>query len=430
MYWLAVFIHVSVALIASAHVLLHKEDVRAAVGWTGLIWLSPALGVCLYFAFGINRVQRSASRIVRSRSRTHDSPDYNTMLPKIASGSLSRLSTLAETVSGNPVVCGNSVLPLIDGEQGYPQMLAAINGASHSIALSAYIFRADRIGSEFVDALVDARNRNADVRVQIDSIGSGMFSLPVADQLKAAGIPVIRFMRDTHPWRLSLLNLRNHKKLLIVDGQIAFLGGLNYADGNGYLGELETRDLHFRIEGPVVSQLMNGFVKDMPSSSCFAQSNPAWWPELVETGTVDGRCVASGPHDDDETIETIFGAAISEARQKIRIVTPYFLPDRTISNHLRLAALKGIEITIIVPGRCDHRWLDWAMRAQMRFSKSDKLNFHLSRAPFDHSKLLTIDGNWCAFGSPNWDVRSMRLNFELLFECYDETTTRKLDTLI
>jgi len=157
---------------------------------------------------------------------------------------------------------------------------------------------------------------------------------------------------------------------------------------------------------------------------------PGWWPVINRKGNVTARGVSSGPDEDVGSIEMILATALGQAEHHIRIVTPYFLPDERLKSALILAALRGVRTELLIPERSDHVAMDGAMRAHLSFFPVEKMKCFTTPRPFDHSKLLTVDGKWCAVGSANWDVRSLRLNFEFLLECYDEGTVAGIDALI
>ncbi|MCP4316360.1 MAG: phospholipase [Hyphomicrobiales bacterium] len=425
-------LHVFVATCVTSHVLLNKSEVRAAIGWIGLAWLSPYFGAIIYLAFGINRVTRRASRINR-RSRLN--ADVMTQFQFDDAELDPNMRTLAEIgsrITKSPLIQGNKIAIFQGGDKAYPEMLAAIVDARRSIALATYIFRLDQVGAEFVDALISARKRGVQVRILVDGIGSGYFFSPVVRRLGNADISVMRFLHDWRPWRMSFLNLRNHKKLIVIDGKTGFAGGLNL--GVEYsrvrFRKQAIDDVHFRLEGPVVSQLMSSFAEDWNFTTGEMLDGDTWWPTPEPQGSVIARGISSGPDEDFGSIETILASAVSQARHHIRIVTPYFLPDERLKFAINLAALRGVKIDLLIPERSDHTFIDWATRAHLLFFPMDRIQCFTSPAPFDHSKLVTVDGNWCAFGSANWDVRSLRLNFEFLVECYDAETVTAINALV
>jgi cardiolipin synthase len=191
-----------------------------------------------------------------------------------------------------------------------------------------------------------------------------------------------------------------------------------------------TDDVHFRVEGPVVSQLMQTFAEDWNFTTREVLSGDLWWPQPAIRGSVLARGISSGPDEDMGKIETVLAAAVGQAKQRLRIATPYFLPDQRLMSVIVLAALRGVEVDVVMPERSDHALVDWAVRAHIGFFSVPGVRYHLTPAPFDHSKLVSVDGSWCALGSANWDVRSLRLNFEFMLECYDNDFVVEVDSLI
>jgi cardiolipin synthase A/B len=423
-----------VAAIVTTHVLLNKRDVRGSIGWIGLAWLSPLLGSFLYFVLGINRVARRAARL-RQRSA------HSLMQGHFAQGvdaslrlqdHILAIARVGDRLTNSSVVAGNSIRMFRSGDEAYPAMLQAIHSAQTGIALASYIFRADHVGMAFVEALTAAHRRGVDIRVLVDGIGSGYFRSSACAALRRAGIPVQRFLHDWLPWRMPFLNMRNHKKLLIVDGHTGFTGGLNLGAEN--LHRLRSRhvveDIHFEVRGPAVSILMRSFAEDWAFTCAEVLDDRAWWPNIDPAGSVILRGISSGPDDDEVSLETTLAAAVGSAKFRLRIVTPYFLPDQRLMSDIALAAMRGVTVEIIVPGHSNRRLVDWALRSHLGFFAVPGLAIYLAPEPFDHSKMVTVDGLWCGLGSPNWDQRSLRLNFEFMLECYDALFISEVDTLI
>ena len=423
-------VHVLLAIGVTAHVLFHKRDVGASIGWIGLAWLSPILGSLLYVLFGINRVKRRASQL-RDRRPFRRATEPAASIPG-RDDHLDVLERAGDQITRHPAERGNAVGVLHNGDEAYPAMLAAIDAAKASVALSSYIFRADAVGSGFIDALVRAHRRGVQVRVLIDGIGSGYFWSGTYSRLRRHEVPVIRFLHAPLPWRMPFLNLRTHKKILAVDGRIAFTGGLNIG-GENLLADRPrhpVRDTHFRCEGPVVAQLVEAFAADWFFATDEALAGEAWFPPLEKAGEIVARVILSGPDEDLEKIEFMILQAVACARQSIKVMTPYFLPDDRLVTALALAAMRGVEVDITVPAHGNHPIVDWAMRAQIGPLVDAGCRIRQSPPPFDHSKLMTVDGTWCLVGSANWDVRSFRLNFELNMEIYDPGVARQIDAMM
>ncbi len=425
---LAVF-GVLISLGVSLHILMRKRVVGSAIGWTGLVWLSPVFGTALYLTFGLNRVERRARKLKRRPSIQYDeTPQAPAAVPE----AYAPLDRAVRAITGLPTVAGTGITVFRNGDEAYPAMLEAIHGACRSVALSSYIFLDDDIGKTFIAALKAAKDRGCEVRVILDGIGSGYFYPAAWRRLRNLGVPAGLFMHSVLPWRMPFLNLRTHKKLLILDGRVAFTGGVNISDGNrvSTKPEFPIRDTHFRIEGPVVEQLTQAFIVDWAFVAGEELEGEAWMPRLSPAGDLTARVVTSGPDADIEKIATVVLQAISCARSSIRLTTPYFLPNDLIVSALCLAATRGIEVDVVIPRKSDHPLVDWATRAHIEPLLESGVRIWLDEPPFDHSKALSIDREWCFIGSANWDSRSFRLNFELNVEVYDAALARRLDAYI
>ena len=300
------------------------------------------------------------------------------------------------------------------------------------MGLCSYIFRDDLAGRPFIDALIRAHERGVQVRVLIDGVGGGYLWSGTYMALKKAGVPVDRFLHSYWPWRTPFLNLRNHRKVMVVDGRIAFVGGLNIGDENVLASEPDhpVRDVHFRVEGPVVEQLVESFADDWLFEVGETLPDEAWFPPLGPAGTYEARAIPSGPDEDLEQIEFVALHAISCARHSIRIVTPYFLPPDVLTTALGLAAMRGLYVDIVIPEHSNHAVLDWARRVPLRELLEAGCRVWLRSGPFEHSKLMTIDEKWTMIGSANWDTRSFRLNFELNVEVQGPEFAAQIDTLV
>jgi cardiolipin synthase len=409
----------------SGHVLLYKRDVRAAIGWIGIIWLAPFVGSILYFGFGISRVKRRAHRLMGIDRRV----DVSATREIESYEPIERLKAAVGKITGARVCAGRVVAILNCGDEAYPRMLAAIEDAKHSVALSSYIFRADAAGSQFIDALVRAHRRGVTVRILVDGFGGGFLRSPVYHRLRAEGVAVARFLHSIWPWQMPLLDLRLHKKTLIVDERIAFIGGLNIGAENLDAAGGGVRDLHFMIEGSVVSQISDDFDEDWS----FTIGEPRVGVIEPEPPIEDGqlaRTIVSGPDQETDQLVLVLISALNLAERSIKIVTPYFLPDEAVITALQLASLRGVKVDIVLPSVNNHRLVAWAMRPHIVPLLESGCRVWRSRPPFDHTKLFTIDEKWSLIGSANWDTRSLRLNFEITLEVYDEEFAQRLGQAI
>ena len=431
-------IHVLLALGVSAHIVLTKQDVRGAIGWVGLVWLTPVLGSVLYGMFGINRIRRQAGRMRLGKTLRWTDPPGPKALPKrevtLPSGippALRPLGTLVGAVTGADLTSGNAVEPLLNGDAAYPAMLAAIDGATRSVVMTTYIFDRGQVADQFVDALARAVERGVLVRVLIDGVGARYSRPPIARALRARGITVALFLTPAVPWPHPYVNLRNHRKLLVVDGTIGFCGGLNIRDQCllACNTPAPTQDVHFRIRGPVVQQLMRAVAFDWEFTTKERLDPVLWFPRVEPAGTVLARGVADGPDENFETLLMTILGALAHANNSIRIATPYFLPDPPLIDALRVAALSGVRVEILLPEHGNLRLVQWAATAQLSQVVRWGCEVYLSPVPFDHSKLFIMDDAWSLIGSANWDPRSLRLNFEYSVECYSPELAAQINAL-
>jgi cardiolipin synthase len=434
-------LHVALAAVVSAHIILTKEDVRAAIGWTGLVWLAPIIGSALYGLLGINRIRRSAGEMRGHRpiadGYTAELATAAGDLPLLPSGvpeEAAALATLVGAITGLRLTTGNAIEPLRDGDEAYPAMLEAIDAAQQSVGLATYIFDRGRAGDRFVDALARAVRRGAAVRVLIDGVGARYSHPPITGSLRRHGVTVARFLPSMIPIPHPYFNLRNHRKLLLVDGVTAFCGGMNIRDGcllrDDPRPAAATQDVHFRVRGPVVEQLSNAFLFDWHFVTRERLEDRLWRPPLEPAGDMVARGIPEGPDEEFESLLVTLLGAISQATRSVRIVTPYFLPDPPVIDALRIAALRGVRVDIVLPERGNLRTVQWASQAQLDQVLKWGCRVHLSRAPFDHSKLMVVDGYWSLIGSANWDPRSLRLNFEYDLECYSTALASRLSRII
>lgn len=421
-----VVIDFALAVLATGHALLNKRDPRAAVMWIALSWLIPFVGALSYAFLGVNRLKRRAALLFPDRigasEREPRAPSL--ALEQRLAGEHQHMLTLArvmDRLGREPVVGGNLIEPLENGDQAYPAMLEAIEGATTSIALCSYIFDNDPVGQRFCDALERAAQRGVAVRVLIDDVGRRYSWPPVDRRLRRAGVRAAAFLPTWMPANALLSNLRNHRKILVVDGRIGFTGGMNIRQGH-VLGEPSKHpvaDLHFRLEGPVVSHLMTTFAEDWAMTTGEVLHDDAWFPELEERGSCFARGILDGPDENLDVLRLMLLAALDCAKRSVKIATPYFVPDASLITALGICALKGVEVDILLPRRNNIRIVEWAQNGTLWQVLKHGCRVHFGPEPFDHTKLLVVDEVFTLIGSANWDARSLRLNFEFIVECYD-----------
>ncbi len=426
---------VVLALLAAGHALLYKRDPRSAALWLVCIALLPLGGAVLYFVLGVNRIKRRAILLrghlepIRAEpaARTCPVDELAGFLPP-ASGHLTALARSTTQVLSRPLLPGNRVEVLVNGDAAYPAMLEAIAQARQTVTLCTYIFDRDEAGLAFARALGEAVRRGVEVRVLIDATGTRYSWPSILGVLRREGVRYARFLRTFPVWRILEMNLRNHRKILVVDGRVGFTGGMNIRVGHWLAPQPShpVRDVHFRLEGPVVAHLQEVFADDWFFTTREALGGRKWFPELESCGPVVARGVADGPDEDFEALRWTILGALAAAQRSIRIATPYFLPEPAIISALNLAALRGVTVEILLPAKSNLPFVQWASRALWWQVLERGCRLWLSPPPFDHSKVFLVDECWSLVGSTNWDPRSLRLNFEFNVECYDPALARGL----
>lgn len=434
-YGLLLALEVICVTLAMGHVLLKQTDARSASFWAVIICFVPFVGAIFYAIFGINSLRRRGQKY-----RTDADIEKVTMEdacpidPREEAPNLKELHGLAETLGRVSRMCftgGNRVEILSSGDQAMSVMLEAIRSAERSVSLCSYIFEATGIGEKFIEELANARDRGVEVRVMVDDAGTRYSWPPVTRLLRKRGVMAKRYMPLRFILRILTMNLRNHRKIMVIDGRIGFTGGINIRQG-GMLSENPSsplHDMHFKVEGPVVRQLQRVFAEDWAFCAGEVLSGELWYPELKPMGDVAAIGIPDGPDEDMEIMPKAIFAALSAAKREVCVLTPYFLPSPTLIWALDLAALRGVTVTIITPKNNNIPFVRWAARTQYPFMLDKGVQIYEMEGHFDHSKFMTVDGSWSLIGSTNWDPRSLRLNFEFNLACFDENLAGQLNAV-
>lgn len=420
-------LHLIVAVPAAGHALLYKRQSCSALGWIGAAFLIPG-GALLYYLFGVNRARRRGQKLDLRYPRI---PVWDGGRHRVTATQLNEkfpaAAIIGATLSNYPLVSGNGVEVLHDGQEAFPRMLKAIASAECYVYLCTYIFEIDEIGNAFVEALAGARERGVSVHIITDGFGE-LTPLPKASwQLWSRNIKAYQFL----PLRLFppqiYLNLRNHRKLLIVDGRIGFTGGMNVSARHLTDNRNNKRpviDTQFAFQGPLVSQFADVFRRDW----FFVSGETLTHNDLTASvaGTHACRAFPEGPNEPLDGLESLIAGQVANATRGIAIMTPYFLPSHELLSALRIASLKGVTVEIILPEKSDVPFVDWATRKILWEVLAYGVRVYYRPAPFAHTKVLLIDDTYTLIGSANWDARSLRLNFELCVEIFGSDLAAKM----
>ena len=424
--WLLTATWLVAALLATHHILLTRQDPRGALGWLGVVWLFPLFGVLLYPVFGINRITRRARRMREGESETTRSyaalagPDCGPQ-----NDAWRNQRRLMDRITHMPLQTHNRIELLAGGSQAYPAMLQAIAEAKSRIDLATFILASDATGQAFIRALEQAVDRGVEVRLLVDGAGQYYTFPSTGFRLRRSRVPHALFLHSLLPWRMPYINLRNHRKILIVDNAIGFTGGMNISARFAGMSP-QFHDLHFRIRGPVLAQMAQVFEEDWSFAN--RQEHPSQSDRIPvdKRGTALARGIADGPDENFDRCRWTLIGAIAAASAQITIVTPYFLPDEELVVALNHAAMRGVDVNIILPG--DNNWpiVQWAANNVLPRLLKQGCRIWMTRGCFDHSKFMIVDDIWSLIGSANLDPRSLRLNFEFNLEVFDQVLTAQL----
>ena len=414
------------AFLAAGHALLTNRDSKAAFGWIAICVILPLAGPIIYLIFGINRVSHRAKKdyfikISRGSLPTLSEPEGTDFRP---------LSTVGETLTQKGLSACTDVQLLENGEQLYPQMLDAIDSAKKRVLLASYIFDNNATGHLFVDALDRAQQRGVEVKVIIDGLGEFM-SLPrIGRRLRKRKIEFVRFNPVTLLPPALNINLRSHRKLLIVDGLYAFTGGQNI--GDRHLAQRTDNphrvlDIHFRLSGKIVDELEWAFWKDWHYCKRSREVPPFLGSnENLTVAPVWSRLVLDGPNKDLDKLNNLIMGVISSAKTRVCIMTPYFLPTSDLTGAMIAAHLRGVQVRILLSGHNNIALAHWASQNILLQILEQDIEIYYQPPPFIHSKLLLVDDNYSLIGSANIDPRSLRLNYEMGVELFSNKVNQQL----
>jgi cardiolipin synthase len=328
---------------------------------------------------------------------------------------------------GPPILEGNAVTVLVNGDAIFDAMLKAIRGANKTITFETYIYWSESIGREFSEALIERARAGVKVHVMLDFIGSVKMDLASLDKMKQAGIELERYHKPVW-WKLARLNNRTHRKLLVVDGAVGFTGGVGIADQwRGKAQDKEHwRDTHFRVEGPAVGQIQAVFVDNWTKATGRVLDGAAYFPELKPAGSHPAQIFSSSPTGGSESMHLMYLLSITAAKQSIHLSSAYFVPDELTVKALVAAAKRGVKIQIITPGEhIDSDTVRSASRARWGALLKAGISISEYQPTMYHVKALVVDGLLVSVGSTNFDNRSFRLNDEANLNVLDRDFARQ-----
>jgi len=446
-------LHLGLFLLVCYSCLKTRREAASTLLWIFVAWSFPVIGPLLYLFFGINRVPRKALRKHQTdrKLQAERQARGDVSLPaSFLHSARESLSVNLETenklylnrtfdriIPETPLLAGNSIIPLVDGAQAYPAMLKAISNARHHIHLQTFIIGNDKVGREFMDALAAKAEAGVKVRFLFDRFGSTAAVLGgLLDRYRQQkNMQINGWTQANLLKRQFQINLRNHRKIMVIDGTAAFIGGINLRNDN--MAEPRApaiRDYHFMIQGPVVQELQYSFLSDwyfITEESPRTLLQAGHFPRQSSTGSALARVVNSGPTPDEmEAIAKVFFECINWARRELLVVTPYFVPSPDILQSFKSAARRGVDVRLLFPKKNNHIYTGLAGKALYEELMASGVRIFERKPPFMHAKAMIADNKVALVGSANLDMRSLRLNYESNLLVFDDEFIRRLRAVV
>lgn len=424
-------------IIISIDILLDNRDSSSTIAWIMVLFLFPGIGIFLYLYIGRNH--RKQKTFIKKRREDYiildnllreqlSSINYGELFKKNFSDTRGKLIPLLLNNTKSPITMNNKVKVLQNGEITFTEMLDAINNAKEHIHMEYFIIKDSHIGRKFQQALIEKAKEGVEVRLIYDAVGSFKLRSSFVTPLRQAGVSVKSFLPVTLPFFGSRLNYRNHRKILVIDGKVGFVGGINI--GDEYLGKNKKmgfwRDTHLKLQGEAVYVLQGIFLADWHFVSKENIDDLKYFPSQGYCGEKIVQIASSGPDSYWASIHQAYFSAINSARDRIYITTPYLVPDEGILLALKTAALRGVDVRLLIPIKPDHRTVFWASKSHFEELLEAGVRIYQYGKGFVHGKVFIVDNNFTSIGTANLDIRSFKLNFEVNAFIYDKETNLKM----
>ena len=422
-----VFLYIFSTISTIVVILSENRNPVKSLAWLTVLVFLPFAGLILYFFFGRNiRNTHKLSRRNRRRFRKREAPHTVDLKPLNISDESIQQINLGNTLTGASFYDGNDIEVFTNGVDKFTQLKKDICSAEKYINLQYYIFENDTIGNEIADMLIERVQAGVTVRVIYDHVGSFSVKNRFFKRMRQAGIQIHPFFKVTFPLLGTHVNWRNHRKICVIDGKIGYLGGMNIADRYINGGRFASwRDTHVRLTGPIVAALQYSFAIDWHFMGQPQISETAYDDNNAHGG-VAAQLLTSGPSSQWSNIAFMFHKAIANAKRRIYIQTPYFLPTEALLNDLLTAALSGVDVRITIPRHSDSWLLDFASASYISECMRAGIKFYFYDAGMLHSKVIIIDDEFSTIGSTNFDFRSFEHNFEVNLFCYSRDFSERM----
>lgn len=423
-------------LFALSLIFIERKEPTTTWAWLIILLVLPGIGFIIYLFFGQNL---SRQKIFREKKVT-DEKKVKELLEKFKKEKEN--SNIAEEFMdlirmnynncGVLYTCGNKVDTFIDGEEKFKALINDIRSAKKFIHIEYYIFRMDSLGKTIINELKKKVEEGVEVRLLVDGMGSKSLRGNKVKYIRSLGIKFYLFFPGFLPYINTRVNFRNHRKIVVIDGKVGYVGGFNV--GDEYINKGKQfeywRDTHIRIQGEAVNELNKRFILDWDYASEGELKNyDDYFIDQEEYGDIGIQIVSSGPDHKEEFIKNAYMKIINNAKERIYIQTPYLVPDEPIKEALKIAALSGVDVRIMVPGKPDHFFMEWILSANMGELMESGVRIYKYQKGFIHSKTITADGKVASIGTANLDIRSFQLNFEINAIIFDSDFTKEQEEI-
>ena len=405
-------------ILSAVHAVMSVRTPQGSIAWAVSLVTFPYVSVPAYWVFGRNKFQGyvlARRKDIDSLSKLIQQANSELSVTSIDSSEDRGAVRAAETLARSPLTDGNKAELLIDGQATFDSIFAGIDAAEHYVLVQFYIVRDDELGRELQDRLINAAKRGVQVFFLYDEIGSVGLTAAFRNRFVDAGIVSHPFHSRKGSGNRFQLNFRNHRKTVVVDGKVTWIGGHNV--GDEYMGRDPKvgnwRDTHVRLEGPAAIGAQLAFVEDWRWATDTIPEGLTWVPTRANDADMRALVIPTGPADKFESASLMFTSAINAARERIWIASPYFVPDDAVVQALQLASLRGVDVRILIPDKTDSMLVTLAAYAFFARIEDAGVDFYRYQDGFLHQKVVLVDDSFVTVGTANFDNRSFRLNFEI-----------------
>ncbi|GAB6168062.1 cardiolipin synthase [Clostridium carnis] len=430
--YIVAFAYIVNIVFAISLIFIERKDPTTTWAWLLILLVLPGVGFITYLLLGQNL---SRQKIFREK-KVLDEKKAKGLRDKFKEENKAHrikeeyvnLIKMNYNHSGSLYTTGNKVKTYINGEDKFTDLLNDIKNAKSFIHIEYYIFRADTLGKTILEELKKKVSQGVEVRLLVDGMGSKSIRGKQIRYIQSLGIKFAIFFPGILPYVNIRVNYRNHRKIVVIDGKIGYVGGFNVGDEYVNGGEQFDywRDTHIRVQGEAVNELNKRFILDWDYASEEELTNyEKYFPKQKDYGHVGMQIVSSGPDHKEEYIKNAYMKIINSAKKSVFIQTPYLVPDEPMMEALKIVALSGVDVRLIVPGEPDHFFMEWMLSANIGDLMGFGVKIYRYQKGFIHSKTIVSDGEVCSVGTANLDNRSFRLNFEINAVIYDEEIAKE-----